>query len=80
MRYLAAAGVGVLTAIASAILWILVSFVLPVAVPFLMFRLGLGRSGIGGGSAIITSGSILLAASLGFIGGVLWMLWKSRIT
>jgi hypothetical protein len=36
MRYLTAAGFGVLTAIATAILWIVVAFVLPLAVPLFL--------------------------------------------
>jgi hypothetical protein len=72
MRYLAAAGFGVLTAIATAILWIVVRFVLPIAVPFFLSRFG--PPGAGSASAVIGSGSILLAALLGFVGGLLWML------
>jgi hypothetical protein len=72
MRYLTAAGFGVLTAIATAILWIVVRFVLPIAVPFFLSRIG--RSGAGSASAVIGSGSILLAALLGFVGGLVWML------
>jgi hypothetical protein len=74
MRYLSAAGFGVLTAIATAILWIVVSFVLPLAVPF--FRTGITQSGSWGGGAAIGSGSILLAALLGFVGGLAWNLWR----
>lgn len=76
MRYLTAAGVGVLTAIATAILWIVVQFVLPLAVPIFLSRLGATQSGIGYAGAFIGSGSILLAASLGFVGGFVWMLWR----
>jgi len=76
MRYLAAAGVGVLTAIAAAILWIVVRLVLPIAIPFLIDRLGLNQADVGGGTAVIGSGSILLAALIGFVGGVAWMLWR----
>ena len=61
MRYLTAASVGILTAIATAILWIVVRFVLPVALPFLLFRTGPSQSGSGGAGAVIGSGSILLA-------------------
>jgi hypothetical protein len=76
MRYLTAAGFAVLTAIATAILWIVIGFVLPIALPFLLSRTGLSRSGSGGAGAVIGSGSILLAALLGFLGGVVWMLWR----
>jgi hypothetical protein len=76
MRYLAAAGFGVLTAIAATILWIVIRFVLPVVVPFLISRIGANQSGSGGAGAVIGSGSIILAALLGFIGGFAWMLWR----
>jgi hypothetical protein len=76
MRYLAAAGVGVVTAIAAAILWIVVSFVLPILVPFLVSRIGANQTGAGGSASVISSGSIMLAALVGFIGGVGWMLWR----
>ena len=73
MHYFAAAGVGVLTGIAAAILWIIVRFVLPIALPLFLSRIG-GSGGIAG--AFITSGSILLAALLGFVGGFVWMIWR----
>ena len=77
MRYLLAAGVGVLAAIATAILWILIRFVLPIALPFLISRTpGGGSGGVGATSAVIGTGSILLAALLGFVGGSVWMLWR----
>jgi hypothetical protein len=76
MRYLTAAGFGVLTAIATAMLWIVVRFVLPVALPTFLSRIGATQSGSGGAGAVIGSGSILLAAVLGFVGGLLWMLWR----
>jgi hypothetical protein len=76
MRYLTAIGFGVLTAIATAILWIVVRFVFPIAVPLVVSRIGATDSGSGGAGAVIGSGSILLAALLGFAGGVAWMLWK----
>ena len=76
MRYLTAAGVGVLTAIATAILWIVVGFVLPTVVPLFLSRIRVTQFGSGGAGAVIGSGSILLAALLGFVGGFLWMLWR----
>jgi hypothetical protein len=76
MRYLTAAGVGVLTAVATAILWIVASFLLPLVVPIFLSRIGGSQSGSGGAGAIIGSGSILLAALLGFVGGFVWMLWR----
>ena len=76
MRYLTAAGFGALTAIATATLWIVVRFVLPLAVPLFLSRIGAIQSGSGGAGAVIGSASILLAALLGFVGGFVWMLWR----
>jgi hypothetical protein len=76
MRYLSAAGFGVLTAIATAILWIVVWFVLPLTMPFFLSRTGIIQSDSWGGGAAIGSGSILLAALLGFVGGLAWILWR----
>ena len=76
MRYLTAAGFGVLTAIATAILWIVVRFVLPLAVPLFLSRIGATQSGSGDAGAVIGSESIFLAALLGFVGGFVWMLWR----
>jgi len=72
MRLLTAAAVGVLTGIAAAILWIAVRFVLPLAYPSCLAI----QSGSGGAGAVIGSESILLAASLGFLGGFVGMLWR----
>jgi hypothetical protein len=76
MRYLTAAGFGILTAFATAILWIVIRFVLPLAVPLFLSRIGATQSDSGGAGAVIGSGSILLAALLGFVGGLVWMLWR----
>jgi hypothetical protein len=76
MRYLSAVGAGVLTAIATAVVWIIGSFVLPIVVPMFLSRIGATQSGSGVGAAFIDSGSILLAALLGFVGGFTWILWR----
>lgn len=76
MRYLTAAGFGVLTALATAIVWIVIRFVLPLAVPLFLSRIGATQSGSGVGGAVIGSGSILLAALFGFVGGLVRMLWR----
>jgi hypothetical protein len=76
VRYFTAGGVGVLTGIAAAILWIAVRFVLPLAYPFFLARVGTTQSGSGGAGAVIGSGSILLAALLGFLGGFVGLLWR----
>lgn len=76
MHYLTAAGVGVLTGIATAILWIVVRFILPIAMSLFLSRLGATESGSGGAGAVIGSGSILLAALLGFVGGLVWIIGR----
>jgi Zn-dependent protease with chaperone function len=75
MRYLMAAGVGVLTAIAAAVLWIVVAFVLPIAVPLLLSWTRINQAGADAVGASISSGSIAIAALAGFVGGGAWMLW-----
>jgi hypothetical protein len=57
MRYLTAAGFGLLTAIATAILWIVVAFVLPLAVPLFLSRIGAKPSGSRGADAVTGSGA-----------------------
>jgi hypothetical protein len=61
------AGLGV--AIGAAVLWIFVSFVLPIFGPMLIARL-LNRGGAS--AASIGSGSILVAALIGFAIGIWW--------
>jgi len=56
-------------ALAAALFWILVSFVLPIFGPMLIGRF-LNRGGASG--AAIGSGSILLAALIGFVIGTWW--------
>jgi hypothetical protein len=67
MRYLTAAGFGVLTAIATAIRWIVVWVVLPLAVPLFLSRTGAIQSGSVRAGGVLGSGSIFLAALLGFV-------------
>jgi hypothetical protein len=76
MLYIKAFLAGVAGAIAAATLWVLVAFVLPIAVPMLASRL---RPSQGGGiaAATIGSGSILLAALVGFAAGVYSMLRRA---
>ncbi len=76
MPLLTAAGVGILTGIATAILWIVVRFVLPIALPFFVSRMGATEAGSGGAGVVIRPGSILVAALLGFVGGFVWMIWR----
>jgi hypothetical protein len=61
---------GLVTAILFAVAWIVMKLVLPLTVPYLLSRFS--NDGVGGGSAFITSGSILMAALIGFVCGFLW--------
>jgi hypothetical protein len=71
-RLLASALFGLTTAILTAVAWIAVKFVLPIAVPYLAFRAG--DDNVGGATAEITSGSILVALLFGFASGFVWRL------
>jgi putative flippase GtrA len=61
---------GLATAVVAAVVWLFVTFVLPVAVPFLVSRFS--NDGGGGATAYVTSDSILLAALVGFASGFFW--------
>jgi hypothetical protein len=71
MIYLKSALFGIAGAIVVSVLWILAAFVLPILIPQLLSRLR-GGDGIGSSSAVISSGSILLAALAGFAAGFYW--------
>jgi hypothetical protein len=70
-RLLTSALFGLTTAVLTAVVWIVVKFVLPIAVLYLAFR---GDDNVGGVTAEITSGSILVALLFGFASGFLWRL------
>lgn len=74
MRLLSSTLVGLAAALLLAIAWILVAFVLPIWVPFLVSRFS--SDGGGGSSASISSGSILFAALIGFVFGFVWRFRK----
>ena len=76
MRYLTAAGIGVLTGILIAVLWIIIRFVLPIVAPLALSQVGADQSGSRGPAAVVGSESILLAAFVGFLGGVGGTLWR----
>jgi hypothetical protein len=67
---------GLTTAILAAAVWIVVKFVLPIAVPYLTSRFS--NDNIGGATAEITSGSILVALLLGFAAGFFWRFRRIR--
>jgi len=71
MLYVKCFLVGIGGAIVAAVLWIGVSFAIPIFVPMLVGRL-LNRGGASGAS--ITSDSILLAALIGFVIAAGWAL------
>jgi hypothetical protein len=69
MIYFKSILVGIVAAVAAAVLWILAVFVMPVFMPFLISRIT--NSG-GVGAASVGSGSILGAALVGFLIGCYW--------
>ena len=69
MIYLRAFLFGIGGAVLAAILWFTVTFIIPLWVPYLLARI----RGTGGMSAgYVTSGSILIAALIGFIIAFVW--------
>ena len=68
MTYLTSALVGIAAAVAASVIWIVATLVLPMAAPFLVSR----TFGAGGGGGTVGSGSILIAAIIGFISGFYW--------
>jgi hypothetical protein len=69
MIYLKSAIVGIVAALAATAIWILVVFVLPIAIPFLVSRLPGNNTGSGGAGAVVSEGSILAVALVGFVAG-----------
>jgi hypothetical protein len=76
MIYLKSFLVGVVAAIVASAVWIVVAFVIPVVGPFLLAKLSGDYSG--GSVAVIGSGSILVAALVGFAVGFAWTLRRGR--
>ena len=68
--------VGIGTAVAAVLMWIIATLVVPIAAPFLISRFT-GDGGAGGAGAMVSSGSILLVAIAGFVAGFYWQLRKS---
>jgi hypothetical protein len=69
MIYFKSIIVGLITAVATSLLWILAVFVFPIVIPFLISRIT--NSG-GVGFAVVGSGSILIAGLVGFAVGFYW--------
>ena len=76
MIYLKSFVVGIVAAIVTSALWIVGSFVIPVFGPLLLAR-WTGEGSYGGGT-VISSGSVLLAALIGFVAGLGWTFRRSR--
>jgi hypothetical protein len=60
---------GLAGAFVAAVVWIAVTLILPIFVPYLVGQM-MGAGGIGGG--YVTSNSILLAALIGFVIAFAW--------
>jgi hypothetical protein len=76
MIYLKSFVVGIVAAIVTSAIWIVGSFVIPVFGPSLLARWSGDYSG--GSVAVISSGSILVAALIGFAAGFAWTLLRGR--
>ena len=70
MIYLKAAAVGIITAIIFAVVWFSTAILLPIWWQMWQQR----NQGGGIGASVVGSGSILLAAIIGFILGFYWIL------
>lgn len=66
---------GLAGAVVAVVLWIAVTLILPIFVPYLIGRLT-GGGGVGGG--YVTSNSILLAALVGFLLALAWKWYRQR--
>ena len=75
MRYLRALLFGMVTAAVAAVCWVVTTFVIPIALPFLVSRFT-GEGGASGG--YVTSDSMAVVALLGFISGAAWSLSRWR--
>jgi hypothetical protein len=75
MVYLKSCLFGIGGAVIGVVLWITVAFILPLYVPYLVARVR-GTGGIS--SAYIGSGSILIAALIGFIIAFAWTWYRLR--
>ena len=71
MAYLKCTLVGIVTALAASVIWIVAMLVLPIAAPFLISRI-FGTDGAVGAGAAVGSGSITIAGIVGFIAGFAW--------
>jgi hypothetical protein len=73
--YLKSTLTGLVAAVMAGMLWILVTFVLPIVAPMLIARMT-GQGGAAG--AVIDSNSILVAAAVGFVVGFFWRWCRLR--
>lgn len=77
MPYLWTFACGIGGAVLAASLWVAWTLVLPVEVPYIIGRL---RGTGGDGTGFVSSGSIFVAAALGFLAAVAWRVWRLRTT
>lgn len=78
MAYLKSLLVGIVVALATSAVWILVVFVLPLAIPALVSRLPGPDGGASMATAYIDSGSILAVALVGLVAGFYWQFRRIR--
>lgn len=77
MRYVKAAIVGIASALVTAIAWGFVALFVAILVGVLMSYVD-GEGSIGGASGNVGTGSLVLAALLGFGAGFFWTLRRSN--
>jgi hypothetical protein len=76
MRYMKATVVGIVSGLLLAILWVLAAIWVPIYAA--MFLSQLRHEGAGGGAAYVGSGSVMLAAFVGFAAGFYWTVRRAR--
>jgi uncharacterized paraquat-inducible protein A len=76
MAYVKAIVVGVVTGLFTAVLWVFAALILPVWIG--SWLASLRGDGVWGGAAVVDSGSMALAALIGFALGFGWTLRRER--
>jgi hypothetical protein len=66
---------GIIGALIAAVGWIVIALFLPIAAQILIDRFS--NDNFGGGGAVVSSGSVLLAALLGFVAAFYWQFRRS---
>ena len=78
MIYFKSLVVGIVVALAASAVWILVVFVLPLAVPVLVSRLPGSDGGADMATAYMSSDSVLAVALVGLVAGFYWQFRRIR--